>query len=445
MTAPMDEREKFLPITRVALIERITRHRAWPADVRHELHRFFHFLDFWRQQTHIARLLDLGRCYEPFNPDSDHLRTRVYTESELAKLKGHVVEGLRALLVQSNYVELDREQLSRALSLDSSYGLELDVDVTAFDEFVVFYRGRVFETQYRRRLRTLYLRKEAYSVPTYQRLFLLLKLKPVDQHIETVMEQRGLKRRTAERHVRRSRSGLQGSMQEKLIYIKLFKNIPRTDLKMCFPNTTLRLRMFDKLKLGASAGSGVGMGVFSTLGQIFAAANPIALAGAAMGFVGVAARQLSNFLHQRQRYMATMAKNLYFHSMADNQGVLTLLADMAAEQDVKEEILLYAAVVGRDVSRAKLPDLDRDIEAWLRGEFNVDPDLEIDEALERLLADRILTENEEGVISALPPDKAAEMIDRHWDNYLNNLVTIDHVEGREVTAAEAATRGGNAD
>ena len=47
-------------------------------------------------------------------------------------------------------------------------------------------------------------------------------------------------------------------VKENCIYMKLFKNIPRSDLEMIFPNTRVRFRFFDKLRLGATAGGGLG-------------------------------------------------------------------------------------------------------------------------------------------------------------------------------------------
>ena len=40
-----------------------------------------------------------------------------------------------------------------------------------------------------------------------------------------------------------------------------------------------------------------------------------------------------------------MAQNLYFHSLADNRGVLIMIADRAAEEDVEE---VEHAVLGGD-------------------------------------------------------------------------------------------------
>ena len=67
-------------------------------------------------------------------------------------------------------------------------------------------------------------------------------------------------------------------------------------------------------------------------------------------------RQATNFINQRNRYMVVMARNLYFHAMADNRGVMTLLADRAAEEDIKEEMLLYSVLAKE---RINIRDLKR--------------------------------------------------------------------------------------
>ena len=40
--------------------------------------------------------------------------------------------------------------------------------------------------------------------------------------------------------------------------------MPRSDVEMIFPNTKVRFRLFDKIKFGVTAGSGLGMGVVGT-------------------------------------------------------------------------------------------------------------------------------------------------------------------------------------
>ena len=45
--------------------------------------------------------------------------------------------------------------------------------------------------------------------------------------------------------------------------------------------------------------------------------------------------------------MMVLAQNLYFCSIANNHGALTLIADSAEEEDVKEDMLLYAFLARR--------------------------------------------------------------------------------------------------
>ena len=134
------------------------------------------------------------------------------------------------------------------------------------------------------------------------------------------------------------------------------------------------------------------MGVFGTASKIaLLTTNPIAFAGALVGLGGVAARQASNFVAQRNRYMVVMAQNLYFHAMADNRGVVTLLADRAAEEDVKEEMLLYSVLAKAPANIADLGHLDQAIEQYLARTFNIDVDFDVGDALRRLKEDGIVS------------------------------------------------------
>ena len=77
-----DKREKFIPVTRQALMERLARQQYWPGNEAQHVRRFFRYLDYWRKQTYSARLLDLEHTYEPFSPDSDLLITRQFSARE---------------------------------------------------------------------------------------------------------------------------------------------------------------------------------------------------------------------------------------------------------------------------------------------------------------------------------------------------------------------------
>ena len=219
------------------------------------------------------------------------------------------------------------------------------MDLEAFEEILIFYRGATTITERRRDPLKAYIGWKEVKIPVFQRLFLLFKLKPFEERVREVMQEQKIDRNDAERQVKRMRGMLPATVSSDYVYLKLFKNLPRSDVEMIFPNTKVKFRLFDKIKFGVTAGGGLGMGVFGTASKIaLLTTNPIAFAGALVGLGGVAARQASNFVAQRNRYMVVMAQNLYFHAMADNRGVVTLLADRAAEEDVKEEMLLYSVL-----------------------------------------------------------------------------------------------------
>jgi hypothetical protein len=152
-------------------------------------------------------------------------------------------------------------------------------------------------------------------------------------------------------------------------------------------------------------------------------------------------RQVMGFMNQRQKYMVVMAQNLYFHAMADNRGVLIKLADRAAEEDIKEEILLYTVLAKEQVRRHELKAVDHAIESYLKAVFDVQVDFDIADALERLIADGLVTEGSDGVFHCLPPREAAQHIDRMWDSFLDHLGDQDHEPGREIDDATAQMPG----
>ena len=76
--------------------------------------------------------------------------------------------------------------------------------------------------------------------------------------------------------------------------------------------------------------------------------------------------QVTKVFHQRNEYMMTLAQNLYFHNLANNRGVLTLLVDRAEEEDIKEELLLYNYLVRNKDKGTNLSTAKADIELFLQ-------------------------------------------------------------------------------
>lgn len=425
-------RERFIPVTTYALIDRLTVPQVWAPGQARLARRFFRYLEYWRRQQHSVGLANLLQAYETFSPDSDLLITRKFTGDERETLQKRVVNEVESILKQANYVRIDPTDVEMILTEESHYGLDLHVDFTAFEEILIYYRGASSRRDHRRSLRK-FLRKEEFDVPIFQRLFLLFKLKPFETRVLEIMKEHRVPRREAEKMVKTLRAMIPAEVNENNIYLKLFKNIPRSDVEMVFPNTRVKFRLMDKLRLGITGGAGLGMGAFGAAGKIaVAATNPLMAAGAVLGLGGVAFRQAMNFLNQRQRYMVVMAQNLYFHAMADNRGVMIKLADRAAEEDVKEEMLLYSVLAKEKAKHSDLPAIDAAIEQYLQASFGVSVDFDLEDALGRLIADGIVTEDADGTLRTLGPHEAALHLDAKWDVFLDNLPDPTHDEGTEV-------------
>ncbi|MEQ8824941.1 MAG: TMEM143 family protein [Filomicrobium sp.] len=432
--APDDKRdlEHFIPITRFALMDRLTLPSAWPPGQAAQARRFFNYIDYWRHQRYSAKMLELEQTYEPFSPDSDLLMTRSFTDEELGQMQKRMVDGVRELLVQANYRPIPPEDVAKIMADESHYGLDLHVDFDLFEECLIYYRGASTRKDQKRTLRK-FMRKEEFEVPIFQRLFLLFKLKPLERRVREIMESEKVSAKEAERMAKKQRAHLPAAVVPGNIYMKLFKNIPRSDVEMIFPNTVVKYRLLDKIKLGGGSAVGVGSSIVVAAGKAGAAlTNPIAAVMVVGGLGAAVFRQAMNFVNTKQRYMVIMAQNLYFHSLADNRGVMIILTDRAAEEDVKEEMLLYSVLAKERANRRDLKNIDIAIEQYLKTSFGIDVDFDLDDALERLLADGVVTEDANGDLHTLAPEAASKHIDDMWDILLDNLPDYDPHEGVEM-------------
>jgi hypothetical protein len=110
------------------------------------------------------------------------------------------------------------------------------------------------------------------------------------------------------------------------------------------------------------------------------------------------------------------------------------LADRAAEEDVKEEMLLYSVLAKERVNRRDLISVDEAIERFLANTFGVTVNFDDADALSRLMRDGLVSEGPDGTLHTLPPREAALHIDRKWDEVLDNLPDLIETAGVEVEA-----------
>ncbi len=246
------------------------------------------------------------------------------------------------------------------------------------------------------------------------------------------------RRRAVREQNQKQRRGLPVDPDGSYVYLRLFKNIPQEDMEMMFPNTQVKLRLFDKVKLGVTAGGGTVAGIAGAATKIMAAiasANPLGLAAALLGVIGLLFRQVMSVFNTRTKYMMMLAQRLFFHSLSNNRGVLTLLVDRAEEEDIKEEMLAYFFLQRNPMPPEELREdgkLDVMIEQFLTKEFGVIVDFDLEDALKRLNADQLLAVDENNIISAVPPAEACAVLEQKW----RTLLTSDDDEILETEYEE---------
>lgn len=413
------DHERFIPVTRPALRDRLFRARGWQGEEERRWRKALHCLAAWRHQIYREKLQTLLECYLPFSPDRDTERLLDLTPEAMAQSGARLLAGIEDLLVRANYIRISEPDLERFLRERTPYGLHLEVDLSEYELMLLYYRGSEVETREQRDPWRAYLAKLRFSLPVFKRLFLLVKLKSEEVRLTEIMASDGVDRERARKILRRRRSHLPPKVSSDHVYLKLFKHIPQIDLEMLFPNTKVAFRPLDKLQLGVTAGGGTVAGVVGTATKLMAATSPLALAGAIVGLSGLIFRQVTKFFHTRNRYMMTLAQNLYFHNLANNRGALTLLADRAEEEDVKEDMLLYVFLADRATARAELPAVKRQIEDFLRETCGIHVAFDVEDALSRLRADGIVTEAPDGALTALLPQEAGRHLDTLWDRLLD--------------------------
>lgn len=386
--------ERFIPVAFDELFERGI--KDLEVSEKSEYKTFASLLrSFYHAKFHYE-LLELKSLYLPFNPDADTLTLKTYSFDAYETIKAKLLSKIRPLLNHANYEELTQEALSKAMNDISPYGVEVNVDFDDFEEIVLFIRGEAKREEERRTLRSLYLNKERFSVKVYRRLFLLIKPKTVQKRAEEILQKEGGDIEKIKKRLRKSTPVLIENSTNERIYLKLFKDIPQADLEMLFPNTKVKISMHDKIKIGVTSGGGTAGGIFTFISKLSAAIDPLSFLIALGAFGGVLWRQIKTIFTHQTRYMAALAKNLYFYNLDNNAGVLSYMIDMAEAEESKEALLAYLFLSASDrVINRK--ELDEKIETYMLKKYKVPMDFEVDDGIKKLLELGIVSESEEGL------------------------------------------------
>jgi hypothetical protein len=349
----------------------------------------------------------LKNAYADLDPDAD---TRSPDIGETGASESFV-QLLDGLLEKANYERVTESDLQRALTESSLFKIRLHVEFDDFSEVSLFARGVSLRQE---ELPTWFgLGSKTIEFTNYDRVVVYIRIRDDYQHSKHDF----------------------ASCRAGATLLKLFRNVPRADLEMLFPNTRVRMRLMDKLligvpavvsggivfttKLGASLvllGSLLGywLGVSKQPAELNQAGILVLLAGlVALG--GYLWKQFNNFKNRKLRFMQALTQNLYFKNLDNNAGVFHRLANDAEEEESKEAILAYYFLLASDKPLSKA-ELDQEIESWFETDWSCHINFEIDDALHKLLS-LGLVEELEGQLKAVSVDDGIRLLDQRWDNY----------------------------
>jgi hypothetical protein len=406
--------EKFIPVDRSDIIRHVLEKLFEPAQ-RALAGEVLQYMSALRQVESAKSLDALVEYYDPFNPDDETVNDHEIVGEERRRLLDELRSKVVDLVVSANYLEIDKTALEKILEEESSGGFSAEVDLSEYDFHLLFYRGAIKDHVMARTWRRLWLRKRPFEVDAYRRLFLGLKLKPFDIRVAEMMKAEGIDRRKAERRVRRIRNQqmLEG-VSENTLHLKVFRRIMRSELQILFPDARIKFTLFDRLWLWIGSG---GSTVFALIMAVlkFVAAVAISLFFVVFtiaGAVGAIIRGITSFFNTRTRYMAKLAKSLYFHNIASNQSVLTYLTDDAEEEDIKEAALTYSLLLR--YGHFGLDHVKSEAERFLKDEFDVDCAFDIEDGCVHLRKLGLLVEDEHGSPRIRDLEDAREHLIAAW-------------------------------
>jgi hypothetical protein len=405
--------EKFIQVDRSEIVERVL-DKLFEPDQKDLADEVLHYMCALRQWETAKSLDAVVENYDAFNPDDETINEGTFSKSErrekLANLKSQVAD----LVSSANYIEIDQPTLKTILEDESLAGFSAEVDLDEYDFHLLYYRGKIKDTIFVQSWKTLWLRDRPVEVDAYRRLFIGLKLKPLEARVAE-LARAGMSKKKAEKRVRRARNQqmLEG-VSEETLHLKIFRRIPRSELEILFPNAKIHFTLFDRLWLWIGSG---GSTIFAIVMAVlkFVAAVAISLFFVVFtiaGAVGAIIRSVSNFFNTRNRYMAKLAKSLYFHNIASNQSVLSMLADDAEEEDIKEAIITYALLLS-DRHRG-LEEVKCKAEKFLNDEFGVECNFDIEDGCVHLRRLGLLVVDKAGAPRILDLQEAREHLIHQW-------------------------------
>lgn len=410
-------REHYIPLRKADLVRYLTADAALDLEERARVASLCKLLDATIHHHYHARLEALKEAYAAFDPDAEARPREQLDEAEREAVARDLFAQFAELLERANFRRLSQEELELAMEAASDWSVNVHVDLSIFEQLEVFVRGDVIGQKTRRRM-TNGFRREQVDVPTYQRLALIFRLKP----------KAAIKK-----------------LDSAAVVLKLFKNIPKADVEMLLPGTTVRMTLLDRGKILLPTLSGVGVTAVKLIHGAATLATAslqgmLALLGLLGGTVGYGVKSFMGYLRTRDKYHLNLTRSLYYQNLDNNAGVLFRLLDEAEEQEFRETLLGWWLLREFRSTGATAEQLDAAAERWLQEKCALDIDFEVADSLDKLLRLGLAHPLPVGPRTApryraVSSAEALQILDRAWDETFNFHTPAAAEAGPPATAA----------
>lgn len=214
------------------------------------------------------------------------------------------------------------------------------------------------------------------------------------------------------------------SKKESKLHLKVFKDIPCDKLEYLLPNGKILMSKFDKGFLAASAFLGTSALVVKLYSLALDWKVDFGLLGLTVAVL-VGMKGWSGYKNKRNNYLLNLSRTLYYNTVSNNRGVLTLLTDRALDEEFKETLLAYV-FLSSPANRRGVPgtahttdkpeydtaeSLQLRVDKWFLDTFKVDNfQFDVEDALFKLDKMGLLVRHADGTYSVLPIDVALDIL-----------------------------------
>ncbi|GBG00002.1 hypothetical protein Rsub_12729 [Raphidocelis subcapitata] len=234
---------------------------------------------------------------------------------------------------------------------------------------------------------------------------------------------------------------MQGILNRRNVYIKVFGETPMADVELIFPSKKVHIKPFQLVNLLATIVTALVTGVL----MLARAGNDVStgVLWTAASLVATRCFQVySQAQTQKAQLQQDMATRLYDKMNDSQEGVVTAIMEEMGEQQFKQMVLAYGLLLAtRGEGPTEISALDEACEEFLEDAFDCRIDFQVDDALPRLTQWGLVNTDGMDMLTAAPLSEAIETLAAAWAlaykalgrSRSDAIPTVDLLSGRAST------------